>query len=101
MNIEPQPEPSRETPEADAFEQQLPVLPERSEELNPGPLPPDASEADAIEQRTDMLPGSAGPAPAPHDAGLEAAEADLIEQAQAHPAHVRTSGPGPSGQNAC
>jgi hypothetical protein len=85
MNIEPQPEPSRETPEADAFEQQLPVLPEGSEERLPGPLPADASEADAIEQRTDVLPGSAGPAPAALDAGLEAAEADLIEQAQAPP----------------
>lgn len=83
MNIGAQPEPSRETPEADAFEQQMPVLREGSEEISPGPLPSDASEADAIEQRTDVLPGSAGPARTAEEAGLEAAEADLIEQAQA------------------
>lgn len=85
MNIGAQPEPSGETPEADAFEQQLPVLPEGPEEPVPAPLPPEASEADAIEQRRDVLPGRPGPARAADDAGLKAAEADLIEQAEAPP----------------
>ena len=85
MNIAAQPEPSGETPDADAFEQQLPVLPEGSGEPVPGPLPPDASEADAIEQRTDVLPGRPGFAPTADGAGLKAAEADLTEQAEAPP----------------
>lgn len=85
MNIGAQPEPSGETPEADAYEQQLPVLPEGSGEPVPGPLPQDASEADAIEQRTDVLSGGSGSAPAADHAGLKAAEADLIEQAEAPP----------------
>lgn len=62
MNTESQSEPSREAPEADAIEQQIPVLPEGSDEFNLGSLASDASEADVIEQHTDVVPGSTGPA---------------------------------------
>ena len=83
MDTASQPEPSREVPEADALEQQTPVLPEASGGFSQGPLPPDAPEADVLEQRTDVIPGTAGHAAAADDTRLEAAEADLLEQAVA------------------
>lgn len=85
MNTGSQPEAPREAPVADALEQQTPVLPEGSEEFDLGSLPEDAPEADAIEQHTDVLPGSTGSALTADKAGVEAAEADLIEQATAPP----------------
>jgi hypothetical protein len=84
MNIQPAPETPREVPEADALEQQTPILPEGSDEVGAiNPLPDDASEADAIEQRTGVLPGGAGPAGVAGVSEADAAEADLIEQALA------------------
>ena len=85
MNSGSQPEAPREAPEADALEQQIPVLPEGSEELDLGSLPADSPEADIIEQHTDVLPHGTGRGVTAEDAGLEAPEADLIEQAVAPP----------------
>lgn len=84
MNRWPEPESPGDVPEADALEQQTPLLPEGSGE--PGvmdPLPDDAPEADVMEQRTDVLPGGAGPAGAAGILEADAAEADLVEQALA------------------
>jgi len=80
MNIEPE-ETSSEVPEADAFEQRTPVLPESPEELPATEqLPQGVPEADFIDQRRAVQPGSAG-----YDGiattEAEAAEADLIEEA--------------------
>lgn len=84
MNLGPEPESPPEVPDADALEQQTPVLPEGSDEFEPmKPLPDDAPEADVIEQRTEVLPGGAGPAGLEGVSGVEAAEADYIEQALA------------------
>ncbi|TQJ66500.1 hypothetical protein FBY31_0510 [Arthrobacter sp. SLBN-100] len=85
MNTDSQPETPRDLPEADALEQQTPILPEGSEEFTvKDPLPDDAPEADVIEQHTDVLPGSTGYAGiAGAAAGQEASEADLMEQAMA------------------
>jgi hypothetical protein len=81
MNIGSQPETPRDLPEADALEQQTPVLPEGSEEFAVIDSPPDGSEADVIEQHTDVRPGSTGFAGMEGSALADAAEADLIEQA--------------------
>jgi hypothetical protein len=78
MNIGSQPQ-TPDVPEADALEQQTPVLPEGSEEF--GALPDDASEADAVDQHTDVRPDSTGYAGIAGAAEADAAEADLIEQA--------------------
>ncbi|MGO4653049.1 MULTISPECIES: hypothetical protein [unclassified Arthrobacter] len=80
MNIEPE-EIGPEVPEADALEQQTPVVPENSGELTVGEqLPDGVPQADFIEQRTPVQPGSHG-----YDGiavtEAEAAEADLIEGA--------------------
>ena len=84
MNIGSQPETPRDVPEADALEQQTPVLPEDSEgSAVLDPLPDDAPEADVIEQRTDVKPGSTGYAGISGAAEADAAEADLVEQAVA------------------
>jgi hypothetical protein len=82
MNTGQEPEPLREVPEADALEQKTPVLPEGESGLM-DPLPDDASEADVMEQRADVLPGGAGPAGPTGVSEADAAEADLIEQALA------------------
>jgi hypothetical protein len=84
MNMGSQPEAPRDLPEADALEQQTPILPEGSEEFTVmDPLPDDAPEADVIEQHRDVLPGSTGYAGIAGAAGEDAAEADLVEQALA------------------
>ena len=84
MNIGSQPETPRDVPEADALEQQTPVLPEDSEGFTVmDPLPDDAPEADVIEQHTDVKPGSTGFMGITGAAEADAAEADLIEQAVA------------------
>jgi hypothetical protein len=80
MNIEPE-EIGPEVPEADALEQQTPVLPENSEGLTVMEQAPDGvPQADFIEQHTAVQPGSAG-----YDGiaatEAEATEADLIEGA--------------------
>lgn len=80
MNNEPE-EIGPEVPEADALEQRTPVVPENSEELAvTAPSPDDVPESDFIDQHTPVQPGSAG-----YDSvavtEAEAAEADLIEQA--------------------
>lgn len=86
MNIRPEPESPREVSEADALEQQMPILPEGSDEFGAmNPLPDDAAEADVMEQRADVLPGGAGPAGIAGVSEADAAEADLIEQALAPP----------------
>lgn len=84
MNIGPEPESLPEVPEADALEQKTPVLPEGSEEPElMHPLPDDAPEADVVEQRTEVLPGTAGSAGRAGFSETEASEADLVEQALA------------------
>ncbi|MCT9625980.1 hypothetical protein HWD94_12730 [Pseudarthrobacter equi] len=50
-----------------------------------GMLPDDAPEADVIEQRTDVEPGSEGYAGITAAAEVDAADADLIEQALTDP----------------
>lgn len=90
MNVHPQPEEAGpEVPEADSLEQHTPVLPDSAEELSAmDQLPDEAPEADFIEQHTSVLPGSAGYAGS-DSAGsgpaseMDAAEADLLEQATA------------------
>lgn len=82
MNIRSEPDPLRDVPEADALEQKTPVVPEGSEESElVEPLPGDAPEADVLEQRTDVLPGSTRPSEPAGVSETDAAEADLIEQA--------------------
>ncbi|BCW43985.1 hypothetical protein [Arthrobacter sp. StoSoilB5] len=84
MNIGQKPEAPREVPEADAVEQQTPVLPEGSEESElMKPLPDDAPEADVLEQRTDVLPGGSAFTRLAGMSEAEAAEGDYIEQALA------------------
>jgi hypothetical protein len=84
MNIGQDPESPREVPEADALEQQTPVLPEGSEEFElTRPLPDDAPEADVLEQRTNVLPGGSAFTRLSGVSEAEAAEADYIEQALA------------------
>lgn len=84
MNIGREPETPSEVPEADALEQQTPVLPEASEEFElTKPLPDDAPEADVLEQRTDVLPGGSAFSRLAGASEAEAAEADYIEQALA------------------
>lgn len=84
MNIQPAPESPREVPEADALEQQTPILPEGSDDSRVrNPLPDDAPEADALEQRADVLPDGGGTVGIAGVSEADAAEADLIEQAQA------------------
>jgi hypothetical protein len=81
MSIRPEPESPREVPEADALEQQTPILPEGSDDADViNPLPDDAPEADVMEQRADSLPSvrSVGIASVSE---ADAAEADLIDQA--------------------
>ncbi|MDQ0822284.1 hypothetical protein QFZ79_000031 [Arthrobacter sp. V4I6] len=80
MNVEPE-ETGSEVPEADALEQRTPVLPESPEELPEMELLPDGvPQADFIDQGRAVQPGSAG-----YDgiatAEAEADEADLIEAA--------------------
>lgn len=76
MNRGPEPESLREVPEADALEQKTPVLPEVSEESElMHPLPGDAPEADVMEQRTEVLPGAAGSAGSAGRAGFSETEA--------------------------
>lgn len=82
MNIRPERETSPEIPEADALEQQTPVLPDGSENEVMDPLPIDAPEADVIEQHADIRPGGAAAGIAAV-AEADAAEADLVEQAMA------------------
>ncbi|WP_457965918.1 hypothetical protein M1E17_05230 [Arthrobacter sp. D1-29] len=81
MNIRPEQETSGDIPEADALEQQTPVLPDGSENVM-DPLPMDAPEADVIEQHADVRPGGAAAGIAAV-AEADAAEADLVEQAMA------------------
>ncbi|MDQ0673979.1 hypothetical protein QFZ36_001540 [Pseudarthrobacter siccitolerans] len=84
MNIGSQPEMPRDVPEADALEQQTPVLPEDSDlPAVLDPLPDDAPEADVIEQHTGVKPGSTGFTGIAGAAEADAAEADLVEQAVA------------------
>lgn len=81
MNILPEPESLREVPEADALEQKTPIVPDGSGEFEPmDPLPGDAPEADVLEQRTAVLPGGGGPADTAGISETDAAEADIIEQ---------------------
>lgn len=86
MDIGSHPETPRDVPEADALEQQTPVLPEGSDDsgLFAG-LPDDASEADFVEQHMDVRPGSPGYAGIAGGVEGNAAEADLVEQALAPP----------------
>lgn len=80
MNVQPE-EIGPEVPEADALEQRTPVLPEGSGELTEmDGLPGDVPQADVIEQRTDVQPGGAGYGRIAVTEA-EAAEADLIDQA--------------------
>lgn len=82
MNIQPEPEAPRDVPEADALEQRTPVLPEGSEEYGVmDPLPDDAPEADVMEQHADLRPCGAGYARISGVTEADAAEADLVEQA--------------------
>lgn len=84
MNIQPESELLREVPEADALEQQTPILPEGSDDFGVmNPLPDDAPEADVMEQRADVLPDGGGSVGIAGVSEADAAEADLIEQAQA------------------
>jgi hypothetical protein len=82
MSIRPERETSPDIPEADALEQQTPVLPDGSGNEVMDPLPIDAPEVDVMEQHADVVPGGA-------EAGItavaeaDAAEADLLEQAVA------------------
>ncbi|WP_458779760.1 hypothetical protein [Arthrobacter sp. D3-16] len=83
MSIRSESESPREVPEADALEQQIPILPVDSDDAGViNPLPDDAPEADAMEQRADALPSASA-----RSVGIsgvseaDAAEADLIEQA--------------------
>ena len=79
MNIQPE-EIGPEVPEADALEQRTPVLPESTGEPTAmNALPGDVPQADAIEQRTDVRPGNAGYERIAATEA-EAAEADLIDQ---------------------
>lgn len=80
MNIEPE-EIGPEVPEADALEQRTPVVPESAEDFAVSGLSPDdVPQPDFIDQHTPVQPGGAG-----YDeiaaTDAEAAEADLIEQA--------------------
>ena len=80
MNIGPE-EIGLEVPEADALEQRTPVLPESPGEVPvTDQLPVGVPEPDFIEQRTAVQPGTAG-----YDriaaTEVEAAEADLVEGA--------------------
>jgi hypothetical protein len=84
MNTGSAPESPREVPEADALEQQTPILPEGSDEFGVmDPLPDGASEADVMEQRADVRPTGAGTAGITGVSEADAAEADVIEQALA------------------
>jgi len=83
MNIGSEPESLPEVPEADALEQKTPVLPEGSEEPElMHPVPDDAPEADVMEQRADALPSARSGGIADFSE-TEASEADLVEQALA------------------
>ena len=75
-----------DVPEADLVEQQLPALPDESQEQNdkssPVQIPSEAPEADYLEQHVSAVPGREGRAPEPvFDAAAGASEADLAEQA--------------------
>jgi hypothetical protein len=79
--------PQNDVPEADLVEQQQPALPDDSHEaVEQGPsehIPPDAAEADYLEQHVSALPGRGGRTAEPpfEAAGAGASEADLAEQA--------------------
>jgi hypothetical protein len=81
MNIRPEPEPRWHVPEADALEQKTPVVPDGSEESElMNPLPAEAPEADVVEQRAPVLPGGGRPEEPAGVFDTDAAEADMIEQ---------------------
>jgi hypothetical protein len=65
-----------ETPEADAIEQRVAVDGEASADA-PRPVPLDANEADAIEQRTPVREAFAG---LPRQVPIDADEADAADQ---------------------
>lgn len=85
MNIGPE-KTGPDIPEADALEQRTPLLPEDSDDRPvTGRLPDGVPQADFIDQGRAVRPGSAGYAGIPA-AEAEADEADLIEGAIALPA---------------
>lgn len=83
MNSQPEETPM-EVPEADAFEQRLPAMPDAGAH-EADPLPEDASEADVLEQRTPLVSWDPADLAAPDLSAEEAAEADAIEQAAGTP----------------
>lgn len=81
---------AHDVPEADLVEQQLPALPDESEEpgekSTPAQIPSEAPEADYLEQHVSAVPGSEGRTPEPaFEAAAGASEADLAEQALSVP----------------
>lgn len=82
---------ANDVPEADLVEQQLPALPDESEEptakSTSAQIPSEAPEADYLEQHVSAVPGREGrtQGPAFEAAGAGASEADLAEQAMSVP----------------
>jgi hypothetical protein len=81
---------SGDVPEADLVEQQLPILPDESEEpaekSTTAQIPSEAPEADYLEQHVSAVPGREGRPPEPaFEAAAGASEADLAEQALSVP----------------
>lgn len=81
---------SRDVPEADLIEQQLPALPDESQEpaekSTPEQIPAEAPEADYLEQHVSAVFGREGRTPGPaSEAAAGASEADLAEQALSVP----------------
>jgi len=75
------PDSPMDVPDADAAAQQEPVIPDGSD-TEAEHLPPDAPEADYVEQHVSALPGRDGTMRSvPAVADTEASEADLAEQA--------------------
>lgn len=84
MNIRPEPGSLRDVPEADALEQKTEIVPDGSEESElMNPLPTDAPEADVMEQRAPVLPGGGRLAEPAGVSETDGAEADIIEQSLA------------------
>jgi hypothetical protein len=83
--------PADDVSEADLVEQQLPALPEESQEpiekSTTARIPSEAPEADYLEQHVSAVPGREGRTaePAFEAAGAGASEADLAEQALSVP----------------
>jgi hypothetical protein len=74
-----------DVPDADAAEQQEPLIPDDSE-TEPEHLPPEAAEADYVEQHLPAHPAHGREMHSvPVSAYTEASEADLAEQAAAVP----------------